>query len=82
METDSSTTGIVHTVDTATATVLTTAHSIATIPPSVIVTIPSTVFAPTVHVLPTYAKPFLDISRIEGFFGQNFKRKQERIYST
>ena len=32
-------------------------------------------------MLPTYAKLFLDISRIEVFSGQNFKRWQEGIYS-
>ena len=33
-------------------------------------------------MLPAYAKPFLDIFRIEVLFGQNFKCWQERIYST
>ena len=52
----------------------------ATLPPSVVV--PATTTTPTVTVLPDYAKPFLDISRIKVFFGQNCKRWQERIYFT
>lgn len=46
--------------------------SITAIPISVIPTAP-----PPVH----YAKPFPDISKIELFAGQNFRRWQERVYS-
>ena len=52
--------------------------SIAPLPPSI--TDPA--IATPVPVLPAYAKPFLDISRIEVFFGKHFKHWQERIYST
>ena len=55
-------------------------QSITTLPPSVaVLTIATT---PPVPVLLAYAKPFLDISRIEVFSGQNYKRWQKRIYST
>ena len=36
--------------------------------------------APVIPVVP-YAKPFLDISKIEVFNGDNFKRWQKRIFS-
>ena len=58
----------------------TTTQSIVTLPPSL--PVPSIATAPPLPVLPTYAKPFPDISRIEVFCGQNYKRWQERIYST
>ncbi|GMJ03352.1 hypothetical protein HRI_004004400 [Hibiscus trionum] len=37
----------------------------------------------TVQIIPnaTFAKPFPDISKIEVFDGENFKRWQERVYS-
>ena len=50
----------------------------ATVPPtSGAAAVPPTVTAPQV----TYAKPFPDISRIEVFNGENFKRWQERIFT-
>ena len=48
--------------------------------PASVATPPITTIPP-VPTLPAYAKPFLDISRIEVFSGQNYKRWQERIYS-
>ena len=58
----------------------TTASSAATLSPSVVV--PAIATAPLVPMLPTYPKPFPNISRIEVFSCQNFKRWKERIYST
>ena len=60
----------------------TTDSPIATLPPSIAVLATATVSTPVVSVLLAYAKPFPDISKIEVFSGQNFKRWQERIYST
>ena len=58
----------------------TVAPSATTLPPLVVV--PAIATAPLVPVLPTYTKPFPDISTIEVFSGQNFKRWQEQIYFT
>ena len=60
----------------------TTAPPTTTVPTSLAVPDSCTVFAPAIPALPAYAKPFPDISRIEVFSRQNFKRWQERIYST
>ena len=49
--------------------------------PASVVTQPNTTI-PQVPALPAYAKPFPYISRIEVLSGQNYKRWQERIYST
>ena len=59
-----------------TAAVLPTASLSASVATPPITTIPP------VPALPAYGKPFPDISRIELFSGQNYKRWQERIYST
>ena len=59
-----------------TAAVLPTASLPASVATPPITTIPP------VSTLPANAKPFPDISRIEVFSGQNYKRWQERIYST
>ena len=82
MEIDSFGADIVPTVDTTIATIPIAAHPTTTIPQSVTVIVSSTVSAPKVPILPAYAKPFPDISKIEVFSGQNFKCLQERIYST
>ena len=82
METDSFAVGIIPVVDTTAVTVPIASRSTTTVPLAVILTIPSTVFVLTVPVLPAYAKPFLGISRIEVFFGQNFKCWHEHIHST
>ena len=54
------------------------APSTTPLPPSI--TDPT--IATPVHMLPAYAKPFLDISRIEVFSSEHFNRWQEHIYST
>ena len=59
----------------------TTTPPIATLPPSVVVSTTATIYSPPVPMLLAYAKPFPDISRIEVFSDQNFKRWQERIFS-
>ena len=41
----------------------------------------NTQIAPPVVPSVTYAKPFPDVSKIEMFGGQNFKRWQERVFS-
>ena len=64
METNTSVAGPVLIVDIAAATVPTTAHLIVADPPTIRVAVPSTISALAVLVLPVYAKPFLDISRI------------------
>ena len=74
METNNFVVGPVLVVDIAAATVPTKARPIVEDPPTIRVVVPSTISALAVLVLPAYAKPFLDISRIEVFSGQNFKR--------
>ena len=59
-------------VRASTTTPPTVAPSAATLLPSFVV--PAIATTPPVLVLLAYAKPFPDISRIEVFFSQNFKR--------
>ena len=49
------------------------AGSLVMVPPTVTASLPTTTSASIVPVLPAYAKPFLDISRIEVFNGYNSK---------
>ena len=72
MEKDSSVASIVHASNAATATVPIVIGAIVMVPPTVDVNVPSTAFASIVPV-PCLRKPFLEISRIEVFVGQNFK---------
>ena len=79
METNSYVACLVTNVNTTTTT---NPHTVGSYAPTVTATLPATATASIVSVLPAYSKPFPNISRIEVFVGQNFKRWQERIYST
>ena len=79
METNASVAAPVHVDDTTTTT---NPPVVGFHAPIVTATLPATATASAILVLLAYAKPFPNISRIEVFASQFFKRWQERIFST
>ena len=82
MKKNTFTAGPILVVDTDTVMNPPTVGSPVTVPPTVTASLLATTAASAFQVLPAYAKPIPDISRIEVFASHNFKMWQELIYST